>query len=425
MVSRMDGDVGELFALLKELKIDEHTLVLFTSDNGAHHEGGHDHEFFDSNGALKGYKRSMHDGGIRVPLIARWPGKVAAGTVSDHPSAFWDFLPTACEIAGVEVADAIDGISYLPTLLGKADQQPEHEYLYWASSEGATAVGVRAQKWKLVQYRKSKKGRKKQEAAGESGGDDWRLYDLTTDIGEEKDLAEKYPQVVDRLRGYLKRDGLDGVDGAASTRDRESVVIALVGDSTVTDSAGWGRAFADRFSDRVTVINFSAGGRSSKSWLAEGRWPGVVQARPDYVFIQFGHNGQPGKGPARETDPATSYREFLKSYVAKTREIGATPILVSSVTRRRFSEEGRLITTLKPWADAAKAVAEETNTAFVDLHSKSVAYHQEVGPEVSAGFAPKEGDLSHFNEKGAGVIAGLIVDDLQNIDGRLAGLLKK
>jgi uncharacterized sulfatase len=422
MITRMDGDVGELFALLNELKIDEHTLVLFTSDNGAHEEGGHKHEYFDSNGALKGYKRSMHDGGIRVPMIARWPGKVAAGTVSDHPSAFWDFLPTACEIAGVEVegSDAIDGISYLPTLLGKKDLQPEHEYLYWASSEGATAVGVRHGKWKLVQYRKAKKSKKKS-ASDEVQGDDWRLYDLTTDIGEENDLAEKYPRVVERILGMLKRDGLLG-DSAAANSDQ--VVVALIGDSTVTDSAGWGKAFAGRFSDRVKVINYSAGGRSSKSWLDEGRLPAVVNAKPDYLLIQFGHNGQPGKGPARETDPATSYRDYLKIYIDKAREIGATPVVISPVTRRRFEDDGKLITTLKPWAEAAKAVAAETGTAFIDLHSLSFAYHEKVGAEASAEFAPKEGDFTHFNEKGAKVIAGMIVGELQKVDAEFVGLLR-
>lgn len=421
MISRMDGDVGELFALLEELKIDDDTLVLFTSDNGPHQEGGHLHEYFDSNGALKGYKRSMHDGGIRVPLIARWPGQVAAGSVSDHPSAFWDFLPTACEIAGVDVTGQLDGISYLPTLLGKSDLQPKHEYLYWASSEGETSVGVRHGKWKLVEYRKPKKAKKGSAEIAEAG---WRLYDLTQDIGEENDLASKYPQVVERILGYLKRDGLDGDAGAESKTAGDKTVVALIGDSTVTDAAGWGKAFAERFSDRVEVINYSAGGRSSKSWLDEGRLPAVLNAGPDYMFIQFGHNGQPGKGPARETDPATSYRDYLKIYIDKAREIGATPILVSSVTRRRFDENGKLTTTLKPWADAAKAVAAETGTAFIDLHSLSFAYHQKVGAEESATFEPKEGDFTHFNEKGAKVIAGMIAGELKKADAELAGLLK-
>ncbi len=206
MVSRMDADVGRLFALLKELGIDDQTLVLFTSDNGPHQEGGHKHEFFDSNGPLKGYKRSMHDGGIRVPMIARWPGKIAAKTETEHPSAFWDFLPTACEIAGAPSPSSGDGISYVPTLLGNLTDQKKHEYLYWASLEGGTSVGVRYGNWKLVKYRGKKKRRP---VRTDTAKPDWRLYDLVADIGEQHDVADQHPEIVTKIRGLLKRDGLD------------------------------------------------------------------------------------------------------------------------------------------------------------------------------------------------------------------------
>jgi uncharacterized sulfatase len=204
MIGRMDGDVGRLMQLLKTLNLDDKTLVIFTSDNGPHQEGGHKHEFFNSNGDLTGYKRSMHEGGIRVPMIARWPGKIAPGTVSNHPSAFYDFLPTACELAGAKPPQDIDGISYLPTLLGHESQQ-KHEYLYCASQEGATSVGVRYGNWKLVKYR-SRNGKKGKQPA--DGNDDWRLYDLSTDIGEQTNLAEKHPEVVEKILKLLKRDGL-------------------------------------------------------------------------------------------------------------------------------------------------------------------------------------------------------------------------
>ncbi len=202
MISHMDGDVGRLMKLLKKLNLDEKTLVIFTSDNGPHQEGGHKHEFFNSNGDLTGFKRSMHEGGIRVPMIARWPGKIAAGTVSDHPSGFYDFLPTACELAGAEPPKDIDGISYLPALLGRKDEQQKHEYLYCASQEGATSVGVRYGNWKLVRYREGKQKRQ----AGRKG--EWRLYDLAEDIGEKNDLADKHPKVVQKILSLLKRDGL-------------------------------------------------------------------------------------------------------------------------------------------------------------------------------------------------------------------------
>jgi uncharacterized sulfatase len=204
MITRMDADVGRLLKLLSEMSIDEQTVVLFTSDNGPHKEGGHDHEYFDSNGPLKGYKRSLHDGGIRVPMIARWPGKIAAGSTTDHPSAFWDFLPTACELAGADVPADIDGISYLPTLLGKQDQR-RHEYLYWSSLEGETSVGVRYGNWKLVKYRPRKK---RGEATPAAQQPDWRLYDLATDVGEEHDLAAEHATEVNKILQLLKRDGL-------------------------------------------------------------------------------------------------------------------------------------------------------------------------------------------------------------------------
>lgn len=428
MVTRMDRDVGQLLDLLAELEIDERTAVFFTSDNGPHQEGEHKHEFFDSNGPLKGYKRSMHEGGIRVPLIVCWPGTVEAGTVSDHPSAFWDYLPTACEIAGTEPPSGIDGISYLPTLLGKTEEQKKHDYLYWASTEGKTSVGIRDGKWKLVKYREPKKT---------DQPEDWRLYDLSEDIGEENDIASEHPEIVEEMKATVRRDELAGLAEAPETEKK--IVVALIGDSTVTDLAGWGAAFADRFGSNVEVKNFAAGGRSAKSWLAENRLPAVLEAKPDYVLIQFGHNGQPGKGPERETDPATTYREYLRRYVKEFRRIGAKPILVSSVTRRDFDSDGdirvglsptetpdgRVHRPLSPWAEACGAVAEETKTPFIDLYGASVAYHNHIGETASWHFNPKETDITHFNSIGAEAIANLVIDGLRNAAPDLAKYLKE
>ncbi len=172
MISRMDRDIGRIFTLLKELGLDENTLVLFTSDNGPHGEGGTTPTFFNSAGPLRGMKRSLHDGGIRVPTIARWPGKIAAGSASDHASAFWDFLPTACEIVGIDSPTGIDGVSYLPALLGKP--QEAHDHLYW---DYRRTFAIRAGKWKAIRPRKGKT----------------RLYDLDADIGETTDIAGKHP----------------------------------------------------------------------------------------------------------------------------------------------------------------------------------------------------------------------------------------
>ena len=181
MITRMDGNVGRILDLLDELKLSENTLVIFSSDNGPSPEGGQSLQFFNSSGPLSGHKRSMKEGGIRVPTIARWPGKIKPGRTSGHPSAFWDFLPTACEIAGIESPKDIDGISYLPELLGKTEDQKKHEYFYWIWA-------IRVGKWKLHP----------------AGKDRYRLYDLEKDIGEKKDLAKEFPEVVKRCSKYFQ-----------------------------------------------------------------------------------------------------------------------------------------------------------------------------------------------------------------------------
>jgi uncharacterized sulfatase len=183
MITRMDADVGRLFALLRQLDIDNKTLVIFTSDNGPHNEGGHDHQYFDSNGPLRGFKRDLYDGGIRAPTIARWPGVIPAGTTSDEPLAAYDWLPTACELAGVPQPADIDGISYLPTLRGQT--QSSHEYLFW-SYENKRAV--RLGNWKAVVPGKNKP---------------LELYDLATDIGETSDVAGEQADIVQRMQQIM------------------------------------------------------------------------------------------------------------------------------------------------------------------------------------------------------------------------------
>ena len=211
---------------------------------------------------------------------------------------------------------------------------------------------------------------------------------------------------------------------APSPAQEAAIDIVLIGDSTVTDDAGWGKAFASRFGDTVTVHNLAVGGRSAKNWYDEQRLPEALALKPDFVLIQFGHNGQPGKGPERETDPATTYRDFLRMYVNAFREIGAQPILVSSVTRRTFDSQGRITSTLTPWAQAAGAVAAEMKVPFIDLHTSSVALHNEMGAEASMRFNLQQNDRTHFNETGAQAIADLIVRDLKRLSPRLAGFLQ-
>jgi lysophospholipase L1-like esterase len=160
----------------------------------------------------------------------------------------------------------------------------------------------------------------------------------------------------------------------------DTVKIALIGDSTVTDDSGWGKAFASRFNNNVKVLNFAFNGRSSKSWYDENHLPKVLSAKPDYMLIQFGHNDQPGKGPERETDPATTYHDYLKMYIKEFRAIGAKPIIVSSVTRRNFDADGKIESSLTPWAKAAQMVAKELNAPFIDLHTSSTVGRKFVYP---------------------------------------------
>ncbi|MFC1636741.1 arylsulfatase [Planctomycetota bacterium] len=189
MISRLDGDLGRIMETLRKSGIDKKTLVLFTSDNGPHREGGANPEFFDSNGPLRGNKRDLYEGGIRVPLIARWPGKVKPGTVSYHVSAFWDFLPTFTELAGVKHLPSGDGISMLPTLMGKPAKQKQHEFLYWEFHERGSKQAVRMSDWKAVRF---------------GAGDKLELFNLKKDLGEEHDIADRHPDIVAKMEDYLK-----------------------------------------------------------------------------------------------------------------------------------------------------------------------------------------------------------------------------
>ena len=192
MINLLDDQVGEILDKLKELGIDENTIVIFSSDNGPHLEGGADPDYFDSNGPLKGYKRDLYEGGIRMPMLVRWPDKIEAGTKTEHISAFWDFLPTAAEIAGAEIPENIDGISYLPTLLGNNNQN-EHDYLYWEFHERNGRLAVRQGNWKLIRYDVLSPEQTTTE-----------LYNLATDLGETYNVAEENPEITQKLLQILE-----------------------------------------------------------------------------------------------------------------------------------------------------------------------------------------------------------------------------
>ena len=191
MITRMDGDIGRLNTLLKKLGIAENTIVMFTSDNGHHNEGGHNTEIFDPNGPLRGMKRDLYEGGIRVPLIAHSPGTAPVGVVSDHIGYFGDLMATACELAGVEVPQETDSVSLVPVLTDRMETQQQHKFLYWEFYEQGSKQAVREGDWKAVRM------------PMHTGAIE--LYDLSSDLGESRNVAAQHPEVVKRMAEYMKQ----------------------------------------------------------------------------------------------------------------------------------------------------------------------------------------------------------------------------
>ena len=189
MITRMDAGIGRLLDRLEDHGVADQTIVIFTSDNGPHREGGNDPDFFDSNGPLRGIKRSMHDGGIRVPLIVKWPGQVAAGARVDGAWGFVDMVPTFCDVLGVEAPPGQDGISVLPLWRGQAQPELDERLHYWEFHERGFRQAARQGRWKAVRDTGS--------------GGPLQLYDLQVDIGEMNDVAADHPEIAAALADYL------------------------------------------------------------------------------------------------------------------------------------------------------------------------------------------------------------------------------
>jgi pectinesterase len=206
------------------------------------------------------------------------------------------------------------------------------------------------------------------------------------------------------------------------------VHIVLVGDSTVTDGAGWGKGYANAMKDDVEVINLSRGGRSSKSAIGEGMLKKALELKPDYLFIQFGHNDQPGHGD-RETDPKTTYKQYMTQYVEEARAAGVKPVLVTSLSRRKWERGGKKINPgLQPWADTVKEIAAEKNVPLIDLHARSIAEYEKMGPEGTVAISPVKNadptnpnadttgaklDGTHLNEKGGQLFGSIVAEELK------------
>lgn len=204
MISRLDRDVGRILDLLDELKLSENTLVMFSSDNGPITAGGQDPEFFDSNGPLRDMKFTLREGGIRVPCLARWTGKIAAGGTTQLVSDFADILPTFAELADVQAPAGIDGVSILPTLLGQSEKQPKRDYHYW---EAAPAQALRQGDWKL--YR-------------DAPNQPVELYNLVNDMGETSNVASEHPKIVARLEALLSQAHTESAEFPLASKRQKS-----------------------------------------------------------------------------------------------------------------------------------------------------------------------------------------------------------
>lgn len=188
MLTSLDADVGQLLDKLKQLKMDENTIILLTSDSGPSKESGVDPAFFQSSGPLRGVKGTLYEGGLRVPLVARWPARIKPGRVSDLVCGFQDFMPTACGLAGIALPQNIDGLSLAPTLRGQS-QTNRHDFLYWELHEQGFQQALRMGEWKAIRSQTNQPV---------------ELYNLKTDLAEKHDVAAEHPEILSRLEKFLK-----------------------------------------------------------------------------------------------------------------------------------------------------------------------------------------------------------------------------
>ena len=232
---------------------------------------------------------------------------------------------------------------------------------------------------------------------------------------------------------------------AAQVAPKAAARIVLVGDSTVASNGGWGDAFSKLLAPGVECLNMARGGRSSKSYRAEGHWKKALDVKPAWVLIQFGHNDQPGKGPERETDAKTTFRENLARYIAEARAIGARPVLVTSLTRRNFNAQGKIDPnqlgsfadaqaggirqdSLTDYVEAAKAVAADQNVPLIDLNARSIGQMNQLGPLAAVAFDakskdPAKPDKTHLSAEGAAKTAKLVAEEIRKKVPELAELL--
>jgi lysophospholipase L1-like esterase len=242
-------------------------------------------------------------------------------------------------------------------------------------------------------------------------------------------LCQRWPRTVLCAAAILALLTTDRPTSALTGQPQtQTIRIVLVGDSTVTDDSGWGLGFRKLVTPGVEVINVAANGRSSKSFIDEGRWTDALSKKGQYYLIQFGHNDEPGKGPERETDPNTTYRQNMSRYVDDARAIGAKPILITSLVRRLYNADGRISTSQTPYVEAVRALATEKQVPMIDLHAISKEDAEHAGDEVWSDLSPTDEkggvDRTHLNAKGSEVVARFVVEALRKTVPALAPHLR-
>jgi pectinesterase len=211
-------------------------------------------------------------------------------------------------------------------------------------------------------------------------------------------------------------DPIIAPNGAPAIRAAK-IRMVLAGDSTVTDQTGWGTGFANCLTPDVQLTNLSRGGRSSKSYIAEGLWQKCLDQKPDYVLLQFGHNDQPGHGPDRETDPETTYRQYMNQYIDDARAAGIKPVLITSLSRRQWGDDGKIHSALEPNVKVVKQIAAEKHVPLVDLHARSIELYEKLGKDGCNKLSPKKPDgttdNTHLNPKGNQTIGPIVAEELK------------
>lgn len=427
MVERMDGDVGRIMETLKKEGIDDNTIVFFCSDNGAAQRWD---SRFDSSGALRGRKRDLYEGGIRTPMIVRFPHKIPAGKVSDTPWYFADVLPTIAALAHAPTPVNIDGVDVSKNLFSENAEIADRSF-YWEFYEGGFQQAVRWGDWKGVLP---------------SLESNWEIYDLKTDPAELNNVAEKHPEVAAQIAEIAQREHVPSPFFNIIKRDKRKAKLFVIGDSTVKNGKsenglyGWGDLLTPFFdTTKIEIENFARGGRSSRTFMTEGLWANVEsQLQPgDYVLMQFGHNdgGPLDSGRARgslkgigdETQQITiedtdrhevvhTFGWYMKKMIEATKNKGVMPIVLSPVPRDKW-EGDRVVRAEGDYGKWAAEVAALEGVPFLPLNDIVVEKYEAIGKEkVRESFFP--GDHTHTNEAGAQLNAESVIEGLRALPGK-------